>query len=102
MGKSKISCRIVRQAGVLLAIQIVQAAAFADVALYERFNYPPGTLLEGQLPDGNRTWSVAGAGGGDASTGRPHAVAGNLAMPIAREPSREVFPTVNWRPREHR
>src|SRR5437667_1950744 len=81
MRNSRVSRRVVGQVGILFAIQVTQAAAFADVSLYEPFNYSAPTLLEGQSPDGIRTWSVAGGGLGDATTGRPHAVTGNLSMP---------------------
>src|SRR5439155_19001869 len=80
MHKSKPLYIAVAIAAVTISSRLATAA---DVYLYEPFNYPDSTLLEGQSPDGIRTWNVAGSGAGDASTGRPHAATGNLSMPAA-------------------
>src|SRR5437016_12806856 len=82
-------------AAVFTAQGLTRPARAVDVSLYEPFNYPAGTQLQigddpanpisAQSPDGIRSWKIAGAGGGDATTGRPHAASplANLPMPSA-------------------
>jgi hypothetical protein len=60
------------------------ALAAGLVSLHEPFNYDPAAitqLTDQAAPYPNHPWNQAGPGGGDASTGLPHPVAGNLPMP---------------------